>query len=114
MRTFCLLLLASISLTTTAQKTIWSHAIGNWRNGPVVYISPVIETSEAVTTAKLTEQYKEQFKELREAADLDVLHFATPEEAEESRRVLRAKYGMRKLEVVMLEPPGVPSQQEQR
>jgi hypothetical protein len=105
------------AFAATAQNTIWSHAIGNWRNGPVVYITPVIETTEAVTTPKLIERYKAEFPELRTVADLDVLRFGSAEEAEESRRSLRSKYGMRKLEVVMLELPkeqDVPSTQEQR
>jgi hypothetical protein len=42
---------------------------------------------------------------LKDVTDLDVLRFGTPEEGEESRRTLKAKYGMRKLEVVMLELP---------
>jgi hypothetical protein len=112
MRVLFLPLLLLSCLAIHAQDTIWSHAIGNWKNGPVVYLSPVIETSEAVPKARLTEQYKEQFKELREAADLDVLLFATPEEAEESRQTLRMKYGTRKLEVVLLETQTVPSQKE--
>ncbi len=100
-------LIASILLlgafAATAQNTIYSHAIGNWRNGPTVYITPLIETTEAFTTPQLIERYKAEFPALVDVTDLDVLRFATPEEGEESRSSLKAKYGIRKLEVVMLE-----------
>lgn len=91
-------------LSATAQNIIYSHAIGNWRNGPVVYITPLIETTEAATKPDLKERFRAQFAELKGMtdADLDVLLFGTREEGEESRRVLRSKYGMRKLEVRML------------
>lgn len=98
-----LLVVASCALQ--AQNTIYSHAVGNWRSGPVVYITPLIETSEAFTTAQLVERYRETHPELRDAKDIDVLRFATADEGEESRRSLKAKYGMRKLEVVMLVAP---------
>ncbi|MBK8500229.1 MAG: hypothetical protein IPL52_15755 [Flavobacteriales bacterium] len=101
-------------LTTLAQNTIWSHAIGNWRSGPVVYITPLIETSEAVTKPKLKEQFRAQFTELKDIpdADLDVLLFGTKEEGEESRVSLMRKYGFRKLDVVMLEarPAALPQE----
>lgn len=90
---------------TNAQKTIWSHAVGNWRDGPVVYITPLIETSESVTTPQLLARYRSEYTELRDVKDLDALRFATPEEGNDSRTTLQAKYGIRKLEVVMLEPP---------
>ncbi|MGV3638267.1 MAG: hypothetical protein ACO1NQ_11560 [Flavobacteriales bacterium] len=93
------------SLSTTAQNVIWSHAIGNWRNGPTVYITPLIETTEAFTTAQLIARYKADHPELMNVTDLDVLRFGTPEEGNDSRNTLKAKYGMRKLEVVMLEAP---------
>ncbi|MDQ3099815.1 MAG: hypothetical protein M3R08_00390 [Bacteroidota bacterium] len=98
---FSFLLTSVIGL---AQNTIYSYAIGNWRNGPIVYISPLIETTEAFTTPQLIEQYKNDHREFRDAADMDVLRFATAEEGEENRQTLKAKYGIRKLEVVMLEP----------
>lgn len=102
-------LIASILLlcafVCSGQNTIYSHAIGNWRNGPTVYITPLIETTEAFTTPQLIERYKADFPELVDVTDLDVLRFATPEEGEESRNSLKAKYGMRKLEVIMLEAP---------
>jgi len=104
MRIILTIALLFIGLASSAQKTIWSHAIGNWRNGPVVYITPLIETTEAFTTPQLIAQYNGQFPELKSVADLDVLRFATPEEGNESRSTLKAKYGMRKLEVVMIEP----------
>ncbi len=85
-----------------AQKAIWSHAVGIWRDGPVVYITPLIGTTEAVRTTELLQRYREEFKELREVRDLEVLRFATPEEGNDSRTALKAKYAVRKLEVVML------------
>lgn len=112
-----LLVLAFVlsALSVSAQNTIYSHAIGNWRNGPVVYITPLIETSEAMTKPKLREQYRTQFPELKDIpdTDLDVLLFGTKEEGEESRVSLMRKYGFRKLDVVMLETgPGAPPQDE--
>lgn len=102
-RHLLLALLLCSAAAIQAQNVIWSHAIGNWRNGPVVYITPVIETTEAFTTPQLLDRYREEFPELRDVQDIDVLRFASPEEGEESRTILRAKYGMRKLEVRMLE-----------
>lgn len=92
-------------LSAFAQNTIYSHAIGNWRNGPVVYITPLIETTEATTKPELIARYKQEYPILKDVTDIDVLLFGTPEEGEESRRVLKMKYGLRKLEVVMLEVP---------
>jgi len=107
MRTLVTILALVGSYALHAQNTIWSHAIGNWRNGPVVYITPLIETTEAFTTPQLIERFKKEFLELKDMTDLDVLRFGTTEEGEESRRTLKAKYGIRKLEVVLLEPPAL-------
>jgi hypothetical protein len=101
------LLLAGLfccTFSAWAQNTIYSHAIGNWRNGPTVYITPVIETTEKVGSAGVRALVKEQYPELRDipAHDLDVLLFGTQEEAELSRRTLQAKYTLRKLPIVML------------
>lgn len=95
-----------IGLSAYAQNIIYSHAIGNWRNGPVVYITPLIETSEAVTKPKLKEQFRAQYQELKDIPDndLDVLLFGTTQEGEESRVSLMRKYTFRKLDVMMLEP----------
>lgn len=92
-------------LSAVAQNTIYSHAIGNWRNGPVVYITPLIETTEATTKPQLREQLRARFTELKDIpeTDFDVLLFGTKEEGNDSRTTLKAKYGMRKLEVVMLD-----------
>ena len=114
MRTILFLILLVAVSTAAAQNTIYSYAVANWKDGPVVYISPLIETTEAFTTPQLLAQYKEAHPEIREAKDIDVLRFATQEEGEESRQVLKRKYGVRKLEVVMLQPSNeerpVPSQ----
>jgi hypothetical protein len=104
MRNALLLVLLFCSMAVSGQNTIYSYAIANWKDGPVVYISPLIETTEAFTTPQLLARYKEDHPEFRDAKDIDVLRFATTEEGEESRRILKGKYGMRKLEVVMLEP----------
>lgn len=105
MKHFLALTLLLGSLATAAQSTIYSHAIGNWRNGPTVYITPLTETTEAMTKPKLKEQFRARFAELKDIADmdLDVLLFGTKEEGEESRLSLQRKYGVRKLEVVMLD-----------
>lgn len=95
------------SLGAAAQATIYSFAIGNWRNGPTVYITPLIETTEAATKPQLMEQFRAEYPELKgiPAMDLDVLLFGTREEGEEHRATLRQKYGIRKLPVEMLAPP---------
>lgn len=108
--------LLTVGLNAFAQSPIWSHAIGNWRNGPVVYITPLIETTTQFTTPMLLERYKAEFPELKDVEDIDILRFGTPEEGDESRLTLQAKYGVRKLEVVMLkaanEQPGtMPTEQ---
>lgn len=105
MKHFFALVFALVSFAAIAQNKIWSHAIGNWRNGPVVYISPLIETTEAETKPQLALWFRREFPELKDVKDLDVLLFGTKEEGDESRRVLELKYGLRKLEVVMLEVP---------
>jgi len=94
------------AFAANAQKQIWSHAVGNWRNGPIVYITALIETTEAETTPYLLTVYKRDFFP-KDVADIDVLRFATREEGEESIRTLKAKYGMRKLEVRFLDIPSI-------
>ncbi len=101
------LLLVCTGLSAGAQNIIWSHAIGNWRNGPVVYISPVIQTTEAETKPQLAQFFRREFPDLKSVTDLDVLLFGSREEAEESRTTLQAKYSVRRLEVVMLEVPAI-------
>lgn len=105
MRTLLTLFAIIGSFALHAQNVIWSHAIGNWRNGPVVYITPLIETTEAFTTPQLIQRYKQEYPILEKVTDLDVLRFGTPEEGDQSRLTLKAKYGIRKLEVVLLELP---------
>ena len=48
MKTLLTTLLLLFTATSFSQNTIWSHAIGNWRNGPVVYITPLIEDHRAI------------------------------------------------------------------
>ncbi|MBL7983072.1 MAG: hypothetical protein JNL52_14830 [Flavobacteriales bacterium] len=111
MRALLTIALVAIGLAACAQNTIYSHAIGNWRNGPVVYITPLIEASEAMTKAQLLERFRAEYPELKNipASDLDVLLFGTREEGDDSRRTLQSKYGVRKLQVVMLEKPKDPA-----
>jgi len=100
------------AFATQAQSTIYSFAIGNWRNGPTVYITPLIETTEAATKTQLKEQFRARHAELRAIPDLDfdVLLFGSREEGEEHRLGLKPKYAYRKLAVVMLEAPSAPKQ----
>jgi len=88
-----------------AQKEIFAMAIGNWRNGPVVYLTPVFATTEMFTTPQLLAQVKKDHEELNVATDVDLMRFATREEGEQHREELTAKYGVRKLEVVLIEAP---------
>lgn len=110
MRITLLLALLLGAFAADAQSTIYSFAIGNWRNGPTVYITPLIETTEAATKPTLKEQFRAQYAELKDIADmeLDVLLFGTREEGDEHRMSLKQKYGIRKLEVVMLDLPAAP------
>ncbi len=101
--------LVGVAALAMGQNTIYSYAVANWKDGPIVYISPLIETTEAFTTPQLLAQYKEAHPEIQQARDIDVLRFATAEEGEESRQILRRKYGMRKLQVVMLEEKRTPA-----
>jgi hypothetical protein len=108
----CFILLANI-LFAQAPNTIYSYAVGNWRNGPVVTISPLFETTEAFTTPQLIARVKKDYPAFANITDIDVQRFATVEEGQLSRTTLKAKYGVRKLEVNMLEqtpmePPMVP------
>ena len=105
MRTLITSSLLLLAFTAFGQSIIWSHAIGNWRNGPIVYITPLIETTTKFTTPMLLERYKVEFPELKDVDDIDVLRFGTPEEGNESRLTLQAKYGLRKLEVMMIKVP---------
>ncbi len=106
MKTLLTLTLLIGAFAANAQKQIWSHAIGNWRNGPTVYITELIETTEAETTPYLLTVYKRDFFP-EDVKDIDILRFGTKEEGEESIRTLKAKYAMRKLEVEILEIPAI-------
>lgn len=86
-------------------KTIYGYAVGNWRNGPVVVISPLFETTEQASTPQLVARVRLEYAEFKGITDIDVQRFATAEEGNESRTTLRAKYQVRKLEVLMVEPP---------
>ncbi len=91
-----------------APNAIYSYAIGDWRNGPVVTISPLFETTEAFTTPQLIARVKHDYPAFADIMDIDIQRFATVEEGELSRTTLKAKYGVRKLEVNMLETPATP------
>jgi len=103
MRTLAVILTLASALAARTQNTIYSHAVGNWRDGPVVLITPLIETTEAFTTQQLLVRYRGEFPELKDVEDIDVLRFATVEEGEQSRTTLKAKYEARSLEVKMLQ-----------
>lgn len=105
MRTLLLLTALLATPLVHAQNVIHAMAIGNWRNGPVVVLTPVFATTEAATTPQLIERVKREHPELAAVTDIDVMRFATVEEGEAQRASLKAKYGMRKLEVLLLEPP---------
>ena len=103
MKSLALFILIGLSrVVSFGQNTIYSYSVGNWIDGPVVYLAPVIETTEAFTTPQLIEQLKRAHEEFVGIKDIDVLRFATHEEAVESRRILHAKYLLRPLEVVLL------------
>ncbi len=102
------LLLAFSSRAQDAPKTIYSYAVGNWRNGPVVLISPLFETTEQASTPQLIARVQGEYPEFKGVTDIDVQRFATAEEGQESRITLRSKYLMRKLEVLMVEPSKEP------
>lgn len=93
----------------SAQNTIYGYAIGNWRNGPVVQISPLFETTEMFTAPQLIGWVRQQWPEaFTDTTDIDVQRFATPEEGNLSRTTLKAKYGVRKLAVNMMEAADMP------
>jgi hypothetical protein len=112
MKTSHLLLSAAclaFSTLATAQNTIYSYAIGNWRNGPVVEISPLFETTEMFTTPQLISWVRQQWpKAFTDTTDIDVQRFATTEEGTESRTTLMRKYGVRKLQVHAIEAATMP------
>jgi len=92
------------TLAQDAPKTIYSYAVGNWRNGPTVVISPLFETTEQASTPQLIARVKKDYPAFKDITDIDVQRFATTEEGNDSRTTLRSKYLMRKLEVLMVEP----------
>ena len=101
----CGLLLGTLATQgQDAPKTIYSYAVGNWRNGPTVVISPLFETTEQASTPQLIARVKKDHLSFQDITDIDVLRFATAEEGNDSRTTLSAKYHMRTLEVLMLEP----------
>jgi hypothetical protein len=96
-------------LQAQAPQTIYSYAVGNWRDGPVVEISPLFQTTEAFTTPQLVAQVRKQWPQaFTDTTDIDVLRFVTREEGQESRTTLKAKYGLRRLPVNMInDPPSI-------
>ncbi|MBS1936491.1 MAG: hypothetical protein JSS84_01600 [Bacteroidetes bacterium] len=101
--------LALLAGPCLAQNTIYGYAIGNWRNGPVVQISPLFETTEMYTTPQLIAWVRKEWPQsFTDTTDIDVQRFATVEEGTESRTILKAKYGMRKLEVHLFDAAPMP------
>ncbi|MEO8732912.1 MAG: hypothetical protein ABI373_01140, partial [Flavobacteriales bacterium] len=97
-----------------AQKAIYSYAIGNWRNGPTVEISPLFETTERFTTPQLIAWVRKEWPEsFTDTTDIDVQRFVTIEEGHESRTTLKAKYGRRNLPVNMFEADPMPQTPEE-
>ena len=103
----CLAFLTNLLLAQPPNK-IWSYAIGDWRDGPVVTISPLFETTEAFTTPMLIKRVKQDYAPFANIMDIDVMRFATVEEGELSRTTLKGKYEHRKLTVNMLEAEPAP------
>ncbi len=99
------------SLLAQPPNKIWSYAVGDWRDGPVVTISPLFETTEAFTTPMLIARVKKDYAPFAKILDIDVMRFATVEEGELSRTTLKGKYEARKLTVNMLEATPDPSQE---
>jgi hypothetical protein len=97
------LALAAGNLLAQAPNKIWSYAIGDWRNGPVVTISPLFETTEAFTTPQLIARVRKDYAAFKDISDIEIQRFATTEEGELSRVTLKGKYEARKLTVNMLE-----------
>lgn len=93
-----------------AQNTIYSYAVGNWRNGPVVEVSPLFNTTELFTDPQLMAWVRQQWPaSFTDTTEMDVLRFATLEEATESSTTLKAKYAARKLAVHQVEAGVMPS-----
>lgn len=112
MKTLQLLAFAScmaFASLAAAQSTMYSYAIGNWRNGPTVQISPLFATTGMFTDQQLIAWVKQQWPaSFTDVKDIDVLYFATKEEGVQNRITLKAKYGIRKLPVHMIEAETMP------
>ena len=99
------LMLVAGHLQAQPPGTIYSYAVGNWRDGPVVEISPLFETTEQYTTPQLIALVKQKWPQaFTDSTDIDIQRFATESEGEESRVVLKAKYDQRKLPVNLMPP----------
>lgn len=108
----CAATISTSVLLAQAPNKIWSYAIGDWRNGPVVTISPLFETTEAFTTPQLIARVKKDYAAFSKIMDIDIQRFATTEEGELSRVTLKGKYEARKLTVNMLEAETTPARQQ--
>ena len=104
---FALFVVAGQLLAQPPNK-IWSYAIGDWRDGPVVTISPLFETTEAFTTPQLIARVKKDYAAFGKIMDIDIQRFATTEEGELSRVTLKGKYEARKLTVHLLQAEAAP------
>lgn len=89
-------------LFAQAPNKIYSYAVGDWRNGPVVTISPLFETTEAFTTLELINWVRHTYPAFANITDIDMQRFATTEEGSLSRTTLKGKYETRKLEVNLM------------
>lgn len=98
----CAFSLLACGLFAQSPNKIYSYAIGDWRNGPVVTISPLYETTEAFTTLELINWVRHTYPEFANISDIDVQRFATTEEGTLSRTTLKGKYEARKLQVNLM------------
>ena len=94
--------LSAFAATAQAPNVIYSYGIGDWRNGPVVTISPLFRTTEAYSTIELINWMRRTYPEFGNITDIDVQRFATTEEGDLSRTTLKSKYEVRKLQVNLM------------
>ncbi len=97
-----MLSLTAFAASAQAPNVIYSYGIGDWRNGPVVTISPLFQTTEAYSTIELINWIRLTYPEFANISDIDVQRFATTEEGDLSRTTLKAKYEVRKLQVNLM------------
>ena len=100
----CLLL---VGLSSAARNTTYTQAIGNWRNGPVVYITPLWELPEQKTDEQLKEMFRAAYIEFMDIQDdgIKVLRFETKQRGNRSVISSEREYGYGKHKVVRIPDP---------